>query len=357
MSRSALASLAPYVPGASIDEIARRYGLVRVIKLASNENPLGSSPKALAALQNVTNLHLYADDTHTALKDRLAARYQLTNEHVILGHGSNEIVNIVAHALLDPGDEAIMATPSFSLYPLAVSAVDAHPIEIPLRDGVHNVDAMLAAVTARTQLMFVCDPNNPTGTTICALDWQRLLDELPDRVTLVVDHAYLEYAGVDAFDAATQIVRRPNTLVLRTMSKIYGLAALRFGYAFGGKDLIASLEKIRLPFNVSSLAVAGAMAALDDGDFVEQSMEVNERGKEFFATAYAELGLHAYPTRANFLAVTVPISATKAYEGLLQRGIIVRSGDGLRMPGRLRITIGTQEQNQALVDALVESIA
>ena len=352
MSRTALASLAPYVPGASIDEIAKRYGLSHVIKLASNENPLGSSPLALAAIGNVASLHLYADDAHLALKEQLAAPYALASQNVILGHGSNEIVNIVAHALLDPGDEAVMATPTFSLYPLAVKSVDAHPIEIPLRDGVHDIDAMLAAVTPNTRLFFVCDPNNPTGTRLDVAAWESIFAELPEHVTLIVDQAYLEYADAPAFDVAMQLARRENMLVLRTMSKIYGLAALRFGYAYGGAALIATLEKIRLPFNVSALAAAGAMAALSDADFVAQSRALNERGKAALSAAFARLGLHAYPTHANFFAVEIPMQANVAYEALLRQGIIVRSGDGLRMPGRLRITIGTAEQNAALITAL-----
>ncbi len=357
MSRRALACLAPYVPGASIDEIAKRYGLSHVIKLASNENPLGSSPLALAAIGNVASLHLYADDAHITLKNQLAAPYELTAQNVILGHGSNELVNIVAHALLDPGDEAVMAMPTFSLYPLAVKSVDAVPIEIPLRDGVHDIDAMLAAVTAKTRLFFVCDPNNPTGTRLDAADWERIFAELPEQVTLVVDQAYIEYADAPVFDAAMHSARRENMLVLRTMSKIYGLAALRFGYAYGGAALIASLEKIRLPFNVSALAAAGAKAALSDVDFIARSRALNERGKAELSSAFARLGLHAYPTHANFFAVKIPMAANTAYEALLRQGIIVRSGDGLHMPGRLRITIGTTEQNAALISALESLLA
>ncbi|MHB8461532.1 MAG: pyridoxal phosphate-dependent aminotransferase, partial [Vulcanimicrobiaceae bacterium] len=279
------------------------------------------------------------------------------SQNVILGHGSNEIVNIVAHALLDPGDEAIMATPTFSLYSLAVKSVDAHPIEIPLRDGVHDIEAMLAAITPKTRLFIVCDPNNPTGTRLDSTAWERIFTTLPEDITLIVDQAYLEYADATAIDAARNVARRSNMLVLRTMSKIYGLAALRFGYAFGSPEIIATLEKIRLPFNVSALAAAGAMAALADTDFVARSRTLNENEKVEVAAAYARLRLHAYPTHANFFAVEIPMPANVAYEALLRRGIIVRSGDGLRMPGRLRITIGTAEQNAALITALEALLA
>lgn len=351
MTRAALRNLAPYVPGTTIEEVQRKLGLERIIKLASNENPLGSSPKALHALRDLDRLHLYLDDSYPDLRERLGAPYGLHWRSVILGHGSNELVNIVSEAMLEPGDEALMAAPTFSLYKLAATLQGASAVEVPLADGVHDVDAMLERVTANTRMVFVCDPNNPTGTAIDAAAWQRLLAGLPDDVCLVVDQAYREYMSPGAYDAAHLANERPNTLVLRTMSKIYGLASLRFGYGFGDPELIALLDRVRLPFNVSRPAALGARGALDDAEFVRRSIDLNERGKAQLFPELEKMGLRVLPTQANFYAVEVPVSATRAYEDFLQRGIIVRSGDALRFANHLRITVGTEEENQAVLDA------
>lgn len=352
MSRAVVRKLAPYQAGTSIEEVKRRFGLERIIKLASNENPLGSSPKALAALANVDRLHLYFDDAHHELKAKLAAPYGLREEHVLLGHGSNELVNVIAETLLEAGDEAVMAEPSFSLYRLATAIQGATPIDVPLRNAAHDLDAMLAAVTPRTKLIFVCDPNNPTGTAVDAEAFGAFARALPEDVTLVVDQAYREYMGPRTLDATVYVLRRPRTIVLRTMSKAYGLAGLRFGYAFADADTVGWLERVRLPFNVSRPAALGAFAALDDREFLERTVASNEAGKTYLYGKFERLGLKYLPTEANFIAVAVPTSARAAYDALLERGIIVRSGDALRLPGFLRITIGTADENRALVTAL-----
>lgn len=351
MSRPAVRKLAPYVPGKTIEEVQRDLGLARIIKLASNENPLGSSPKAMAALRHIDKLHLYLDDTYPELKEQIAAPYELSGENVVLGHGSNELVNIVCETLLEGGDEAIMATPSFSLYKLATALAGAQAVEVPLRDGVHDLEAMLAAVTPRTKLIFICDPNNPTGTALTPQQWRAFLDEVPENVTLLVDQAYREYMGSGTVDAVDFARERPNTIVLRTMSKIYGLASLRFGYGFADPEMIGWLNRVRLPFNISRPAALGAAGALEDEEFVARSIASNLAGKAFIMNQFGRLGLHVYPTEANFYAVEVPASATRAYTDLLHRGIIVRSGDALAMPGRLRITIGAPEENGALIEA------
>ncbi|MHB8146311.1 MAG: histidinol-phosphate transaminase [Vulcanimicrobiaceae bacterium] len=352
MTRRVVRALAPYKAGTSIEEVRARFGLEHIIKLASNENPLGSSPKAIAALKHVDGLNLYFDDAHVDLKAKLAAPYGLAAENVVLGHGSNELVNLIAETLLEPGDEAVMATPSFLLYRLATAVRGATAVEVPLRDGRHDLDAMLGAITQRTKLVFVCDPNNPTGTALDARQWEDLLARLPSSVMLAIDRAYCEYMDAGAPDAIAFVTRRPNTIVLRTMSKIYGLAGLRFGYGFADAQSIGWLERVRLPFNVSRPAALGAWAALDDSEFVQRSIDVNEAGKTYLGAAFARLGLRAYPTQANFIAVEMPVDATRAYEALLERGIIVRSGDTLHMPGRLRVTIGAPEQNRELIAAL-----
>ncbi len=327
-----------------------------VIKLASNENPLGTSPKALAAMRSLESLNVYVDDTYLDLKEKLAARHGLRAENVVLGHGSNEIVRLVADAFLEPGDEMVMAVPTFALYRLAAAIRGARAIEVPLRDGVTDLGAMLVAVSDRTRVAFVCEPNNPTGTGAGREAWKTFVEQLPARILLVVDQAYREYAPPDAVDAIEDVGLRPRTIVLRTTSKIYGLAALRFGYGFGDAESIGTLERVRLPFNVAAPALAGASAALDDDEFVRRSIAVNESGKALLSAQFAEMGLHAFATQANFYALAVPVSASHAYETLLRSGIIVRSGDALRMPGRIRVSIGTEEQNRALLAALQEML-
>jgi histidinol-phosphate aminotransferase len=356
MSRPTVRKLAPYVPGKTIEEVQRALGLERIIKLASNENPLGSSPRAIAALKHLDRLHLYLDDAYPELRERIAAPYGLGAGNVVLGHGSNELVNIVCETLLEAGDEAVMAVPSFSLYKLSAVLQGATAVEIPLHDGVHDLDAMLSAVTARAKLIFVCDPNNPTGTALSPEQWGRFISQVPDRVTVLVDQAYREYMGAGTFDAVDLVRERQNTIVLRTMSKIYGLASLRFGYGFADAELIGWLNRVRLPFNISRPAALGAAGALDDEEFVARSIATNLAGKAFVFKEFDRLGLSVYPTEANFYAVRVPAGATRAYNDLLERGIIVRSGDALSMPGWLRITIGAPEENAALIDAFDELV-
>lgn len=345
-----------YQRGTSIEEARRRSGARHIIKLASNENPLGTSPKALEAIRALDALNVYVDDAYLDLKERLASRHGLGVDDVVLGHGSNEIVRLACDAFLQHGDEAVMAVPSFALYRLAVAIRGARAVEVPLRDGVTDLETMLAAIGDRTRIVFVCEPNNPTGTGVGRECWRSFVERLPARVLLVVDQAYREYAPLGSVDAIENVGTRPRTLVLRTASKIYGLAALRFGYAFGDAESIGSMERIRLPFNVASPALVGAGAALDDAEFVHRSIAANEAGKALVLPALAKMGLHVFPTEANFYAIAVPVSAERAYEDLLRTGIIVRSGDALRMPGRIRVTVGTEEQNRALLAALQEML-
>lgn len=349
--RPAVRKLQPYVPGKTIEEVQRTLGLERIVKLASNENPLGSSPKAMEALRRIDRLHLYLDDAYPELRERIAAPYGLHAENVVLGHGSNELVNIICETLLEAGDEAVMAAPSFSLYKLSTALQGGKPVEVPLRDGVHDLDAMIEAITPRTKLLFICDPNNPTGTALSVAQWRSFLARVPEHIVLLVDQAYREYMGAGTFDAADIVNERPGTIVLRTMSKIYGLASLRFGYGFADAETIAWLNRVRLPFNISRPAALGAAGALQDAEFVAESVAANLAGKAFVEHSFAQLGLHVYPTEANFYAVEVPVSASRAYDDLLRRGIIVRSGDALGMPGRLRITIGSPDENAMLLDA------
>lgn len=350
--RPQVASLKPYVPGTTVAQAKAKYGLERIVKLSSNENPLGASPLALDAVRRLDDLHIYVDDDHTELRGRLGEPYGLGVEHVLLGHGSNEVVRMLFTALLAPGDEVVMADPTFSLFPLDATLMAAIPVKVPLRDGVHDLDAMLAAVTPKTKIVVVVDPNNPTSTRVEREAFDRFAKALPERVVLIVDQAYREYMPAGSVEGVDYVKSRPATVVLRTHSKLYGLAALRFGYALGDAALLEYVERIRLPFNVSRPAAVAALAALDDHEWVRRSLETNDAGKAFLEAELPKIGLDAYPSAGNFVAVRVPGRANDAYEALLARGVVTRSGDALGMPGRLRITIGTLEDNRAVVAAL-----
>ncbi len=355
--RKSLRAFTPYKPGTTVDEVRRTYGIAQPIKLSQNENPLGTSPRALQALHGVDALSVYFEDDHRALKTRLAERYGLGPQSVILGHGSNELVQLAFTAFVDPADEVVMAQPSFGLFKKDAAIFAARAVEVPLRDGVHDLDAMLRAVTARTKLVFVCDPNNPTGTRVEPEAFERFAAALSPDVLLVIDQAYREFMDAGATDGVDILKRRPTTLVLRTASKIWGLAAVRFGYGYTSPEIARPMNSVRLPFNVARPAAVAVLAALDDVDFIERSLENNERGKRYLYGEFARLGLRAYPTAANFIAVEVEVEADAAYQALLERGIIVRSGDGLGMPGRLRISIGTPDENAAFIRELEALVA
>ena len=342
----------PYTPGTTVSQAKKKYGLETFVKLSSNENPLGTSPKAAAALASLHDMQIYVDDDHAELRRRLAEPYGLGVEHVLVGHGSNDVVRTVFSAFVRAGDEVVMADPTFSLFPKDAVLFGAAPVKVPLRDGVHDLDAMVAAITPKTKIVVVVDPNNPTSTRVERDAFERFARALPSDVILVIDQAYREYMPPDSLEGVDYVRSRPATIVLRTHSKLYGLASLRFGYGLGDPELIVYAQRVRLPFNVSRPAEVAALAALDDHDFVRRALETNEAGKAYLYPALARLGLHVYPSAANFIAVAVPGTATEAYEALLQRGIVTRSGDALGMPGRLRITIGTPEQNALVVEAL-----
>jgi histidinol-phosphate aminotransferase len=355
--RPQVASMKPYTPGTTVSQARTKYGLEKFVKLSSNENPLGTSPKAAAALRDMGDLQIYVDDDHHELRRRLAEPYGLGVEHVLVGHGSNDVVRTLFSAYLAAGDEVVLADPTFSLFPKDAVLFGAVPVRVPLREGVHDLDAMLAAVTPRTKIVVVVDPNNPTSTRVERDAFERFARALPPDVILIVDQAYREYMPPGSVEGTDWVKARPATIVLRTHSKLFGLASLRFGYALGDPELLAYAQRVRLPFNVSRPAAVAALAALDDDEFVRRSLDTNEAGKAYLFPAFAKLGLHAYPSAANFVAVAVPGTATEAYEAMLQRGIVTRSGDALGMPGRLRITVGTPEQNALLIEALGSLVA
>jgi histidinol-phosphate aminotransferase len=337
-------TLEPYKPGKPIEELA--------LELASNENPLGPSPRAIEAVRRILDdAHRYPDGASFALRTRLAAKLGVCTDQLVFGCGADEILELVAKCFLGPGDEGVFAWPSFAMYPIVTRGMGATPVAVPLdRDLVHDLDAMLGAVTERTRVVLVCNPNNPTGTSVGADAFARFAERLPADVVLVIDEAYVDFARRPDFpDGIAWVQRRPGTLVARTFSKISGLAGLRVGFGVADPELTSYLERARHPFNVNLLAEAAAVAALDDDAHVKRTVEQNGAGIDFLRRELGALGIETWPSEANFV-LAKPGPGT--YERLLREGVIVRPLGGFGMPNHVRITIGLPEENERLVKAL-----
>lgn len=355
-----LANLPVYQPGRPIDEVARELGLppASIIKLASNENPLGPSPRALAAMQRLLpHLHLYPDGSAFHLKQRLAAHLGVTPENLILGNGSNEIIEFVGHALMRPGAEIVVSQYCFAIYPIIARMMGAGVITVPARDHGHDLAAMRRAITPTTTVVFVANPNNPTGTLAPAAEVLDLVRSVPPEVLLVMDEAYVEFLDQPA--DLLSLIRagtHPNLLLMRTFSKIHGLAGLRLGYGIGVPGLIASLERVRQPFNINSLAQAAALAALEDTDHVERTRANNRAGLAWFEAELKRAGLAFVPSAANFLLIRVG-DGQRVFVELQKRGVITRPMGGYQLPEFIRITIGTPAENERCMAALREALA
>ena len=352
-----LASLVPYQPGKPIEEVEREYGIRDSIKLASNENPLGPSPRAVAAIQAALHdIHRYPDGGGFYLKRALAAKLGVGTDEIALGNGSNEILELVARTFLRPGDDAVMSEQAFVVYASVVQAAAGIPRAVPLCDFTHDLDAIAVAVRRSTRLVFLGNPNNPTGTIYRRALFEKFLARMPRDVVIVADDAYAEYV-VDPDYPRTLDYRAPDRLLLtlRTFSKIYGLAGLRIGYGIGPAELIAAVDRIRQPFNVNSLAQIGALAALDDDEHVEKSRRTNRDGMESLEHAFTRLGLAFVPSQANFVLVRVGDGAG-VYERLLRQGVIVRPMGGYGFSQHVRVTVGTGEENARFVAALERAL-
>lgn len=346
-----------YEPGKPIDLVAREFGLdpAGVAKLASNENPLGASPLALeAARRALESVALYPDGGGVRLCAALAGQRGVEPGQIVLGNGSNEILELLAHVFLGPGDEAVMGTPAFVVYQLVTRLFGARPVEVPLVDHTHDLDAMLAAVTPRTRLVFLPSPNNPTGTANRGADIRAFVRALPDHVIFVFDEAYAEY--LDDPPDLRELFTDHKVICLRTFSKIFGLAGLRIGYGYGPIELIALLNRVRQPFNVNAVAQAAALAALQDADWVRNCRAANRDGLDFLQRELGNFGLEVVPSRANFVLVGVP-DAPAWFARLQRRGIIVRPMGGYGLANYLRISVGTPGQNRRLVEEVAALLA
>lgn len=361
--RTALDRIEAYVPGKSAEELVRERGVAGAIKLSSNENPLGPSPASIDAMARAAkSAHVYPDGASRALRSALAARAGLEDDQVIVGCGSDEIVRMLGEAYLDPGAACAFADVTFSQYAFAARLMNAREVVVPLRDGVHDLEAFARAVAAnRPRLCFICNPNNPTGTYVPHSEALRFLDAVSSSSpeTLVVfDEAYVEYTDAPDFPDSLSLLKEGRKIViLRTFSKIYALAGLRVGYGFAPREVVMQLEKIRPPFNVNSFAQAAALAALGDERHVETSRSINAKERARLAASFERLGLRVFPSQANFLWVACPGPSAPVYEALLDRGIIVRGGQAFGVPEALRITVGAPEENDRLIEAVAEAMS
>jgi histidinol-phosphate aminotransferase len=360
--RDSVTKLRPYIPGKPIAEVKRELGLADdfpIVKLASNENVLGPSPHAVDAMSRVlADVWLYPDDLCFDLKNRLAQFWNLSPEHFIIGNGSDEIIHFLALAFLDPqrGDETIFAEPSFVQYKAAAMMADCPFVAVPLtHDMRHDLRAMKAAVTPKTKLIFIANPNNPTGTCITKEELDALLDGLPKHVLVVLDQAYLEYVESEYSPRGLDYIEHHNVIVLQTFSKAYALAGLRVGYGVARPELVKMLQQVRGPFNVNMVAQGAAIASLADDEQIENAQRVNSEGKAQLYAAFRELNMEYVPTEANFVLVDCGRDAKTVEAELMKRGVIVRSGFGL--PQHLRVTIGTREMNERFISSLREIAA
>ncbi|MGG3856507.1 histidinol-phosphate transaminase [Metabacillus fastidiosus] len=349
-----LLGLKPYQPGKPIEEVQREYNLTKVIKLASNENPYGSSPLAKEAIkEELDQLGLYPDGYSATLRTKLANYLEVKEEELIFGNGSDEIIQIICRALLDQHSNTIMATPSFPQYKHNAVIEGAEIREVPLKNGMHDLDTMLNKIDEQTKIVWVCSPNNPTGTYVTRLSLLSFLEKVPSHVLVVVDEAYYEYVGAEDYPETVPLINKyPNLMVLRTFSKAYGLAALRIGYGIANATFIRQIEPAREPFNTSRIAQAAAIAAIDDQQFIADCVEKNNKGLQQYYDFCAEMNLTYYPSETNFILIDFKRDSDELFQALLEKGYIVRSGNALGVPGSLRITVGSEEQNAEIIDVL-----
>jgi histidinol-phosphate aminotransferase len=350
-----LSHLRPYVPGTPIEEVQRQYGLQQVIKLASNENPVGPSPKAVEAIRQALNaLNFYPDSQSHDLRSALADRLQLAPEQIIVGNGIDGLISQLCMAYLDEDSEVIVSRSSFPIYDGFTHIMRARLTKIPLKDYGLDLEAMAEAITDHTQLIFVCNPNNPTGTIVSAAEVEAFMHRVPDHVLVAFDEAYFELVASDEFPQTMQYVHqgRENVITLRTFSKVYGLAGIRLGYGMAAPAVLAPLNQVKEPFGVNLLAQVAGIAALQDKEFLHKTVEANHASRLWLYSQFERLGLFYLESHANFVLVRIGPRAFDVQQELLKRGVIVRPCGGYDLDDFLRVTLGTPEQNATFMRAL-----
>ena len=351
-------SLTPYKPGRPIEEVERELGIAGSIKIASNENPLGPSPKALAALADVLpNLHRYPEGGAVVLAEKLGAKLGVDPRRLVFGNGSNEILELACRLFAGPGDEVLFSADAFLVYPIVATASGATPVKAPPRGFEHDLDAIAERITPRTRVIFVANPNNPTGTIFRRRDWEAFLGRVPEDVALVLDEAYFEFVDDELYpDGMKYLDRHPGLIVTRTFSKIYGLAGLRIGYGAASLEIADAMARLRQPFNVNLPAQVAAVAALEDDAHVEASRALVRASKARWSTAFERLGLDAVPTHANFVLVKTGAGAMVT-DAMLRLGVIVRPMDAYGFREHIRITFGTEAEDARAIAALEKVLA
>ena len=351
-----IASLKPYPPGKPIEELERQYGIKDSIKLASNENPLGTSPLALEAIKShLENLRRYPDGSGYYLKHRLSQRLGVEESSIVLGNGSNEIIDLIIRTFVQPREEVLMSEPTFLVYPLMTQAVGARSVKVPQKYFAHDLEAMAEAVTKQTRVVFLDNPNNPSGTVINRKDFETFRSRLPQDIIIVLDEAYMEFADTAQTMSGIEYLNDPSPVIsLRTFSKAYGLAGLRIGYGVMPPEVADYLNRARQPFNVNSLAQVAALAALDDEKFLLETQKVVREGLAFLYGELAKLQLRTHATQANFFLIEVGYDGQKVYEEMLRRGVIVRAMNSYGLDNCIRISVGRPEENERFVETLKE---
>ncbi len=346
--------LIPYKPGKPVEELERELGIKEIVKLASNENPLGPGPKAIEAIQNtLPELARYPDGNAFHLKQAIADRYGVKTSQIVPGNGSNEILEILARTFLTPDQEVIFSQHAFAVYPLVTQAIGAVARVAPAKNYGHDLEAMAALITPQTRLVFIANPNNPTGTLLDASELESFIAALPGHVICVLDEAYYEFVDSELrADSVAWLARFPNLVITRTFSKAYGLAGLRCGFSLSSPIIADLMNRVRQPFNNNMLALAAARAALSDEAYLQQTLDVNRQGMQQLTTAFKDMNLNWIPSFGNFVSVDMNQTATPLYEKLLRQGVIVRPVANYEMPNHLRISIGTEAENQVFISAL-----
>ena len=338
-------SITPYEPGRPMEEVENDFGFGRVIKLASNENPLGPSRKALRAMRKaLKRAHLYPDGSSRELKERLAHEFDLPPSQFVIGNGSNEIIELIARGFLEKGDKVISSETSFLVYPLIAQTCGAEYVSVPMKDFRFDLKGILGRIDERTRIIFIANPNNPTGTYVSREEVEDFLSKVPKDVIVVFDEAYIDFVEAKDFPYLLFQVKanKPNIILLRTFSKSYGLAGLRIGYGLASREMVQYLEKVRQPFNVNRIAQAGALAALDDRLFLWRSKRLVCRGRQYVYRKLNKLGLSFVASEANFVLIDVKRDAKKVFEAMLKHGVIVRAMTAYGLPQHIRVTIGTR---------------
>jgi histidinol-phosphate aminotransferase len=354
---SYIRALQAYPPGKPIEELERELGITDSVKLASNENPVGPSPKAVAAMQHaLTGVHRYPDGGCFYLRGALASRFGLSAEGIVVGNGSNELIELAVRTFLRPGEEAVMANQAFAIYQLVVQAHGGYSKQVPLRDYTHDLAAIAEAVSPSTRMVFLANPNNPTGTIFFRAEWEKFLSAVPESVIIVMDEAYAEFVDDPRYPDSLVALRQGRAIiVLRTFSKIYGLAGLRVGYGLTLPELVDMMDRVRAPFNVNSLSQVAALAALDDDEHVETTRRINRASMEFLLDGLGRMGIEVVPSWANFLMVRVG-DGRRVYEALLREGVIVRPMGFYGFPDFIRVTAGLPSENERFLAALASTL-